>query len=208
MAVERHPLSWPAGWPRTAPGARKRARFSSKGGGTWSITQSLSVYAALRRLTDELDRLRASAVLISSNLPLRSDGMPRSAAREPGDPGVACYFKMNGADRVFACDRWDRVADNVAAIAAHIGALRGMDRWGVGSTEQAFRGYTALPSPEAARPRGWREVLEYGNSPPDKATINRHYAILAKTEHIDAGGSHERMVALNAARDAALKECR
>src|SRR6185295_6480416 len=45
-----------------------------------------------------------------------------------------------------ACDKWNRVECNVHAIAKHIEALRGQERWGVGSLEQAFRGYTALPA--------------------------------------------------------------
>lgn len=208
-APERHPLSWPSGWKRTPPADRTRARFSTRnrdGSNAWTTTKSITVHAALRRLTDELDRLGASGVLISSDLPLRADGMPRSDTREPLDPGVACYFKLRDVDRVFACDRWDRVGDNVAAIAAHIAALRGMDRWGVGTIEQAFRGYEALPPPTAARSRPWREVLEYGNALPDADAINRHYRIIAKRAHADAGGSHDAMVELNAARDAALRE--
>ena len=209
MNPERHPLSWPISWPRRAASARKRASFSTRQratGEAWSSAKALTVYAAIRRLTDELDRLGARNVIISSNLPTRADGLPRSDAREPGDPGVACYFKHRGADRVFACDRWDRVADNVAAIAAHIAALRGMERWGVGSIDQAFRGYEALPAPGGKRQRSWREVLEYGDLPIDADAIGRAYRIIARRVHADAGGSHEAMVELNAARDAALRE--
>lgn len=210
MTIERHPLTWPATWPRTAATARKRASFGSRQretGKAWTTSKSLTIFAALRRLTDELDRLRATGVVISSNVPVRFDGLPRSDAREPSDPGVACYFRHRGADRVFACDRWDRVADNVAAIAAHIAALRGMERWGVGSIDQAFRGYEALPAPGGTRQRSWRDVLEYGDLPIDAETIARAYRIIARRVHADAGGSHEAMVELNAARDAALREC-
>jgi hypothetical protein len=33
------------------------------------------------------------------------------------------------------------VADNIAAIAAHIDAIRRQDRYGVGTLDQAFAGY-------------------------------------------------------------------
>lgn len=62
------------------------------------------------------------------------------------DRGAAVYFEMKGKPVSLACDKWNRVEDNIWAIAKHIEALRGQQRWGVGSIEQAFRGYTALPA--------------------------------------------------------------
>src|SRR5690606_37528542 len=109
---------------------------------------------ANQRLQAELDRLRAKSVILSTNVELRLDGMPRSDRSPPADPGVALYLRLNGRDTVLACDKWDRVADNIVAIAKHIEALRGQDRWGVGTLEQAFAGYQALPAPEQ-----WWQVL-------------------------------------------------
>jgi len=45
------------------------------------------------------------------------------------------------------------VSDNIAAIAAHIEALRAQERYGVGTIEQAFAGYSALEH------RTWQIVL-------------------------------------------------
>ena len=63
------------------------------------------------------------------------------------------YFKLDSVPEglVLACDRWLRVEDNIAAVAAHIGALRGIDRWGVGSVRQAFAGYKRLGDDTRAR---------------------------------------------------------
>jgi hypothetical protein len=102
----RFPLSWPTGWPRTALHKRQRAAFRSKGG-------QLGVYAAIQRLSGELARLGARGEILSTNLDTRLDGLPRSNQAEPTDGGAAIYFTLKGAPRCLACDRWNRVADNI-----------------------------------------------------------------------------------------------
>lgn len=208
---QRYPLSWPQGWKRTPAVSRQRANFGKSV--TWegatrpdgtrekhSRKDALSPADAAKRLYAELDRLDASNVVLSTNLELRADGTPRSDRRDPADVGAAVYFKLNGKPRCLACDRWQRVADNIAAIAQHIDALRRIDRYGVGTMEQAFAGYAALP----ASPSDWWIVL--GVTPDaTSAQIDDAYRRLARTAHPDAGGSHNDMARLNAARDEAKK---
>src|SRR3546814_9453399 len=86
--------------------------------------------SALDRLEAELTRLGARGIILSSNLERTLSGAPRSGQADPADPGVAVYFTLKGKDTVLACDRWYRAADNMVAIAKHIEAIRGMDRWG------------------------------------------------------------------------------
>jgi hypothetical protein len=80
------------------------------------------------------------------------------------------YFKLHGKDRVLACDKWDRVADNIAAIAAHIDAIRRQDRYGVGTIDQAFAGYSALPPPGGTS----RTATALARSARRAAVCNRH----------------------------------
>lgn len=209
---EAFPLSWPTGWPRTASHLRKRATFKTReqrwinvaghpqGGWYTTDNKQLTVYTAMRRLTDELDRLGARNVLLSSNIELRLDGQPRSNQKPPADPGIAVYFKLNGKDRVLACDKWDRAPDNIAAIAAHVDCIRGIDRYGVGTLDQAFAGYAALPPPGHIHKRAWRDVFDVS----DDAQVSRDYIEgkyrrLAMTRHPDNGGSHAQMAELNEA---------
>ena len=194
MSVSAFPLAWPAGWPRI--NYRRPATFATKARGNHS---RLTVADARTRLADELDKLGARYITLSSNIELRLDGQPRSGQPEPHEPGVAVYFEMKGKPTALACDKWDRVADNIAAIAKHIEALRGIERWGVGSLEQAFAGYQALPAPEQ-----WWQVLEVAQNA-DRATIEGAYRRLARTAHPDTGGNHAAMSRLNAARDAGLR---
>lgn len=202
--TQAYPLAWPDGWPRTPAHQRTRARFharqrvySSHGSG-WLQARELTVGAARLRLIEELERLRAVNVVLSSNVELRLDGQIRSARGEPADPGVAVYFQRSGKPYVLACDRWDRVADNIAAVAKHIEAMRGMERWAVGELDRIFAGFASLPPPAEGNRAPWRSVLGVEPSA-SLAEAERRYHNMARTAHPDNGGSHEMMALLNAA---------
>jgi hypothetical protein len=199
-----YPLAWPLTQPRTPPGRRGRALFGRR---EFARTRPnpLTVAEGLARLQDELRRLGARAVVISTNLLLRLDGLPRSDQRMPEDPGVAVYFTLDRQPTVLACDRWDKVADNLAAIAAHIAAVRGQERWGVGTRAQAFAGYAALPATTA---RPWRQVLglDGAGHPLTVEAAEAAYRRLARERHPDTGGSHDAMAELTRAIAEARRE--
>lgn len=156
MSAAAYPLAWPQGRARVA--IRERARFVT------SFAQARD--ACLR----ELKLLEASEIVISTNIPLKPDGMPYAAKRNSSignvDTGVAVYFTYKHEVRCFACDRWLFVEANMQAIAKTIEAFRGIGRWGTGEmVESAFTGSTlALPAPPAEGvARTWREILGVGN---------------------------------------------
>jgi len=183
------PLYWPEGVKRTKPYARNRARFKTMLG------------TARENLLIELDRLGAANKIISTNLPLRPDGLFRIDDRKLEDPGVAVYFQHDGKPRVMACDRWDTLAANIHALSLTIEALRGIERWGSSDlVERAFTGFTALP------PAGdWRAVFA-GYEAHGLAGIRSRYRAMALEVHPDRGGSTEAMARLNAAMEAAERE--
>ncbi|WP_029002800.1 J domain-containing protein [Azorhizobium doebereinerae] len=200
-----YPLSWPAGRPRRAPSQRKTGKFNkiANPDERWKIKRSLSVADAVKRLQGEIDRIGGCLPVISSNVELRQDGLPRSGAKEPIDPGVCLYFQLAGRPHAMPCDTYEKVADNIAAIAAHIEATRAIERHGVASISEMFAGFTALPAPGATRP--WWEVLNVSRSA-TRGEIDAAYRAKARTAHSDAGGSDAAMSELNVARDTALKE--
>lgn len=204
--AEAYPLFWPIGWPRTRDHGRSPFRRPTFG-------------RARDDLMAELRRLGARDVVLSTNIPLRLDGLPYANTREPADVGAAVYFnrftvKTGAVPYVLACDRWPHVAENLHALAKHVEALRGQERWGVGTVEQAFAGYAQLPAPSGAPttpstatgPRPWREVLGFEFPPKDADAVDRRFRALARERHPDAGGSDAAMAELNVARDAALAE--
>lgn len=193
------PLHWPILKPRTPAGRRTRAAFSRE------PSHATTVGRERQHLAREMRLLGVRSYLISTNLALRLDGEPRSGQGEPADPGVAVYFTLAKRPTVLACDRWDRVADNLRAIVKHIEAIRGQDRWGVGTIEQAFAGYAALPAPSEAQSgaRSWREVMGFGPREFVNVTeLGIRYRALAK----ERSGDEAALRDLNVARDQARAE--
>lgn len=182
-----YPLAWPIGRPRTS--SRSRSQFR--------ITQA----NAVQDLAYEVERLGGSQLVITTNIELRRDGLPRSDRGAPRDPGVAVYFTYRKKSKCFACDRWESVGENIRAIGQTIGALRGIERWGSGSMiEQAMQGFTALPAPE----QPW-QVLECAHDA-TAAAIEAAYKRLAARWHPDRpGGDPDRMARINSARDQMLE---
>lgn len=175
----KYPLTWPDRWPRTAPVNRGPSRFGSH-----------TVNAAFVALCTELRRLGSEKFLMSSNIPRTKHGSPSSTWKQPADPGVAVYFVFGKKDVALACDKWLQVEDNIWALAKHIEALRGQERWGVGTLEQAFRGYMALPGIGQTTGLNWWQVLGL----PINATAEQAkeaYRILAKKHHPDVNGDRE-----------------
>lgn len=150
MSAQAYPLQWPRQRPRTR--YRKRAPFhrrvsvkSSYSENWYKEKQSLTIADSRDRVLRELKIMGASAIVISSNLVLREDGLPRSNQREPEDPGVAVYFQIGKQPHCLSCDSWMKSADNLAAIAKHVEAMRGQLRWGVANVAEMFSGFKSLP---------------------------------------------------------------
>lgn len=201
-AVPAWPLAWPPGYPRTPAAERVPARFGTRRDG--GAFRALTVAEARARLADELDLLRATHIVLSSNEELRLDGQPRHGQREPPDPGVAVYFQLRRRPTVMPCDAFTTVAGNVAAIAGFIEALRAQQRYRVGTVEQAFAGFQAIRGPG---PKPWREVLGFrAGEVVTRELVQAKRRDLARRLHPDAGGSDAALAEVNAAADAALEE--
>lgn len=176
--IEAYPLQWPPAWPRTK--RPESARFDTSFG------------IARNRLLDELRLLGATDVIISSNIELRRDGLPYSNQRQPDDPAIAVYFKLNGENQCVPCDKWTRTEDNLQAIRKTIEALRGLERWGAKEmVNAAFRGFKALPESiimSEHTARAWWEVLEVSQTAnPD--VIRAAYKAQLHYKHPDKGGN-------------------
>ena len=150
--TESYPLTWPDGHPRTPASARQ-------GGAAFKLT--FGVY--MRELVDEVSRLGGTDLIVSTNVRSKPNGMPYANERAPSDPGVAVYFKWNGAPRAMACDRYDEVRKNIRGITLCIDALRALERHGSSAIlERAFRGFTALPASGSGE--AWWTVLGVSHS--------------------------------------------
>lgn len=221
MNISRYPLQWPFGWKRTPEHQRTDGRFTSKmysHSSHSSRQEPLTVAQAVDRLLAELLRMAVaeSAVIISTNVEPTLSGRPRSGERKPQDPGAAVYWHDMGQDRCMAIDRYTEVAQNIAALAATIEAMRAIERHGGAAIlDRAFTGFTALPAPiVAGMKRPWRDVMDFsqtvftssGERAVNRDDVQARYRTLAAEYHPDRGGDTAKMAELNAARDEALKE--
>lgn len=185
MSNQAYPLQWPVGRPRW-----KSARVDSqfKMGPSQMVTH----------LHDELDRMHATDVVISTN---RS---PYSRAQYLEDPGVAVYFTRKGQELCIACDKYRKVEDNLHAVGIAIESFRSLERHGTGEmVDAAFRGFTAPPESIIAgpgQPRAWHVVLQVSpDADPD--VIRAAYRRLALKYHPDGGGTSAQFEELQKAYD-------
>ena len=131
-----YPLFWPQGQERTKPSDRIwKAPFTvgesrsqdvterawDAPSGKWIetkrtkksvVSKEVGVPLATERLEDQLSKLGADHPVLSTNLELRLNGMPRGGQKDPDDPGAAAWFTLKGKRLCLACDRWRRVAEN------------------------------------------------------------------------------------------------
>lgn len=173
--IEAYPLQWPVGYKRSA--SQKSSPFKQ------------TPDKAQRFLRDELYRMGARGLIVSSNVPVKKDGSLYSDLMSSviPDAGVAIYFEYKGKKTVMCCDKYQRVWENIYALGKGIEALRGMDRWGVSEfMDRAFTGFKALP--ESTDTSSWYDILgidKMANA--DK--IKEAYRKMAQVHHPDTGGS-------------------
>lgn len=197
MSAEAYPLQWPDGWPRHKGQRESDRRFN---GPTYQWNR---VY---RGLVEELTRLGAKNIVVSTNQPIRQDGYPYAQERKIVDTGVAVYFTLKGTALVMAQDRFWSVIGNMRSLAMAIEGLRQMERHGGGHMmERAFSGFTALTPPDWKKP--WREVFGYvKDSAVTPERLRADYRDKARDRHPDNGGNDTLMAELNVAYAEAKQE--
>ena len=190
---KRYPLCWPAGWKRTDMYGRGCSRFR------------VSEAEARDHMVDEITRLGGDALIISTNVQLRRDGLPYANQGRIEDPGVAVYFKMDGKDMTMASDQYVSIGSNYRAIGKTIECLRGIQRYGASDLlERAFMGFTQLtyaPEPE------WWKVLGLPSAELRLEVVRARYHSLANEHHPDRGGDPETMKRINEAWAKAKEFC-
>lgn len=154
--TQAYPIQWPHSRPRTS--RRQESRFKVKPS------------TAFEEMMLELERFGAKNVVVSSNIPTRQDGTPyRDGLTEKmPDPGIAVYFNKGKRLVCLPCDSYLRPWENVRAVGLSVAAFRSMERHGAHQVlDQAFEGFTALPSPDQAsetKSKGWWVVLGVSSS--------------------------------------------
>ena len=173
--TQAFPLHWPLGMPRNKSRGTSRFKTSSAGA-------LYNVESELRRFGNDTGK-KVESLVISSNYSL--------STRNPGDGGVACYFRWDNTDCCIAVDRYSRIEENLQAISLVIEAERAkMRHGGLNIVRSSFRGYAALPPPKG--PDGqllppWRHQLGIPECA-DLQTAEQAYRNAVKEHHPDRGG--------------------
>ena len=204
--IEAYPLRWPEGWPRIP--SYRRENDNRFGNGTRTaegitMGRRLTVGRARDQLMEELRRLGATEIVVSTNVPVKADGLLYADNKRLDDPGIAVYFKFKKKQMVMARDGFVSVAGNLRSLGLAIEGLRQLERHG-GSLmlERAFEGFLAIAPPDWKKP--WREV--FGIKPDWTGDISALYREKARIRHPDAGGSDALMAELNVAYAEARRE--
>src|SRR5258708_19487926 len=134
MNETRYPVCWTVNWKGTTMRAvaayGKTNTQYGEGVAHYGGKYKVSILDAISRIADELRRMgiKEENVIVSTNIPLNLSGTPRGDRGEPSDPGAAIYWSHKGKSQCMAIDRYNRVADNLAAIPATLEALPPIDR--------------------------------------------------------------------------------
>jgi hypothetical protein len=189
------PPRFPLEYPHTIERSKKRFRSSFDPQGRRTILQ------AYEELVRQLELFGAREIIVTTNIPITKVGKPYSRFAEPDDPGVGVYFKdPKGIPRATGCDLWDRVKDNLWAIAKDIDAQRGRLRWGVKTQEELYEEMKYLTPPGQTVTAGqiagnWWVVLKVDPNA-SLSEIEQAYRDLARYYHPDSSTGNEKMMAL------------
>ena len=187
----------------------ERSRFRS----SWAIT--------LAELSYEIERLGGTSWVLQidvSDYDLRKDGGMRANARPPSSHAIRINFTAKAKGPLsFAIDRYDDWRDNVRAVAKTLEALRAVDRYGVATAGEQYRGWTAISNRPAEMSREqaaefiahWAGVAGFADVVAEIAQggedLRTAYYAAAKRAHPDVTGDDgDTMARLNAARDLLL----
>lgn len=175
-------------WPGTLTRNRRRALFSAGYGDT------------VKLLNDELSHLEAKGVVLLMALSpedIRLDGRPRSTAK-PDHPGVVLSLTGKFGPVMIPCDTFYDWQDNLRAIALSLESLRALNRYGVATTGQQYRGWQALPAPDDASRWGVEQAKRFVESIVGNVTWREPYQsnaikdALVKTHPDKPNGSPEK----------------
>lgn len=207
MTADAYPLAWPEGWPRTPFHELRdgRSHFGRKDHRETRFTSKrpLTFAEARDNLLEAVDRIGGRDLVLSTNFPLNSLGLPRGDRRRPADEGVAIYFTRKGQPMVMARDAFTRAEENMRSLAMALEAMAQLERHGgSGLAGRAFRGFVALPQPK--RPH---EVLGC-SADASESEIRAAWKRRISQAHPDQGGSDQAAGEVNAARDAMIRALR
>lgn len=103
---------YPLKWPDNIPPRLKQIRSGFR--------NRMSILQAIAELESALKKYGASGATLYTNMKFDSVGEPLPLKGKPVGAGVSLTFISNNNQVVMACDKYDRIADNIRAMAETI----------------------------------------------------------------------------------------
>jgi hypothetical protein len=147
----------------------------------------------LKLVKCEAEMLDATTLVIQVDADpndIRLDGMLRARARV-GFPGIKVSLDSRHGPLTYATDAYETWQANVRAVGLSMQALRAVDRYGVSTKGEQYRGWTAIDSGADAKRRAAQDLI---------ASYGGLRDALFET-HPDHGGTAEAFRAVQEARD-------
>lgn len=122
-----------------------------------------SLESTQKLLDAELTHLNAKSVVMQMFLDrsqIRLDGGLRAGAT-PRKPGIILSFSCKHGQLMYPCDTFKTWRENLRAIALALQALRSVDRYGVTSRAEQYKGWQQLPSPGGPTIKTRDQALEF-----------------------------------------------
>ena len=129
-------------WPGKPTANQRRSQFKAQLGETYRLLERELCHLGCRRLVIQCNCDRSQ---------IRQDGLLRSDARL-NSPGIILSFDSKHGPLCYPCDTFKNWDCNLRAIALGLQALRAVDRYGVTKRAEQYRGWAALPPPNAPPP--------------------------------------------------------
>ena len=161
-------------------------------------------------LEKELGYLGAKNIVIQAYFELkqiRNDGWPHSGS-SPTKSGIIVSFESKRGAMSFPCDRFTKWHDNIRAIALGMEALRKIDRYGITTGSEQYKGWAQLPAgpPKMSAGDAAAFIANYASGV-TPMTLMTHasayreaYRIAARACHPDTGGNQTMATRLSEAK--------
>lgn len=207
------------------------ARFEIRALGPWDRKptedrRSSGVFRAswddtVKQLLAEVENLGGALVVVQVDADpteIRRDGMLRARARV-GFPGVKVSFESTHGPLTYATDVYDQWYSaampgwqaNVRAIVLGLEALRAVDRYGITTSGEQYRGWTAIADRPAEKTLGvhdaaallaqWMIPVCRAEDMRTEDQAKRAFRAAASVHHPDTGGSADAFRLISSARD-------
>lgn len=141
-----HPLKWPKGQRKTPKSMRIKGQFGGRvgakgqGKGAKGALAPISLQNAEKALRVAIAGLNGYSATITTNMPVVRNEIRWDDKVNDGH-SISVLFFVDDVEYLVACNKYDRLADNIAGVADYLALAKRMVSLGAGSTAKVLKGF-------------------------------------------------------------------